>query len=945
MFHRGRFVLIPLVMSSLTALADDPQRFDVSQAWFKPELQINNRPEVCEPIFRTYFNYFVSPGASNPVQPISSRGSGDHKPGALTESIQEISWTELGDRGGGEEVLRLAEWRQGDKYFGMLEHGRAIGWRPHTYQYFLLDKPPSEAVAIDANGSYGDGSLGLLDKSAKSGVYEVIYPSDPRYRNYREHIGIQVANVYTFGRDVYLALVGHTEGELRQPVYFVASVVSPRQLRLVCKFTTSPPSTALRSEVAKIPSFSDFEQVTRDIMGEGGDCGTMNAPARAMNDLREGLDALIVRPWAYSTDLESYGFPVWGYSGAWNYRKYSEFKTILPKTRQALADRYARNYRLPKSEALKLADAGITAALARGFSHGAAEDEYHELHRALLEGRPAAEIDRLLPAPDALKKTAYDDGLLAIAIGHPRLVELLLMRGYDPNETNAFGKTPLMYAAQFNDLESAKLLVKHGANVEFATTRPLDTCNYTVHTHGVTALHYAVRYASRDFIAWLVDTGAVTSVKDSSGYTALDYLTRFGGYVRYQLIAADGSYGQQNKLLTNPQIDSLAALLSPLGDEQRRQTVDEENRSAETLYRAGQVKEAYAAVKRALSLDAKDERALSSLSLIALKLGYHGESAKAASYLIKNASGESVRASAYFNLGLACEAAGSDRFHYTNITYDGATYCEERWDRYHGPLHYYLMAYQTAPTTSRANAITEFLGKIDNQHGKWLCKAHGSAANPRSVYVARNHIYLLAKTGTEISYPKLARRERNQDSALEVKAKEQFPLGNGLSVLRWEVSVPFQGTLILGNQLCSRFLPTLIDDGTELVEVYTRDERKPVSVSSSTSKPIVLVLYGNVTKWTITDDSRNIRAVYVHGRDSELQRAENSAAVVHMDTKQGAYSEPWGSSFNAYSATSIGLKVGAMVDATNRQQVRLDDAVLSSLPPCDSRPRSNCRSH
>ncbi len=943
MYQHGRIAVILLTTVGLTVHADDERRFDVSQAWFKPELQVNNRPEICEPIFRAYFDYFVSPGTSNPLRPISSRGDGSHNPDALNKSIREINWLELGDKEDSQEILRLAEWRKGNKYFGILEHGRAIGWRPHTYQYFLLDKPPSEAVAIDTNGSYGEGSLGLLDKSAKSGMYEVIYPSDPRYRNYREHIGIQVANVYIFGKDVYLALVGHTEGELRQTDYLVTSVVSPRQLRLVCKFTTSPPSTALRSEAAKIPSFSDFEQVTSDIMGGGGNCGTLNAPARAMYDLREGLDALIVRPWAYSTTQGGYDFSAWGYSGAWNYRKYLEFKAILPKAGQALADRYARNYRLPKSEALRLADTGIAAALGRGFSHGDTEDELYELHRALLEGRPPEELEPLL-RPTALKQNEYVDSLLAFAIGHPHLVELLLKHGYDPNETNAFGKTPLMYAAQFNDLESAKLLVKYGANIELATIRPLDTCNYTIGTHNVTALHYAVRYASGDFISWLVEAGAVTSAKDTNGRTALDYLNRFGGYVRYG-VEAESSYGQQNRLLTKPQIGSLVARLSPPDEGKRLQLADESNRRAEMLYRAGQVKEAYAAAKRTLSLDPKHESALSNLSLIALKLGYHGESAKAASYLIKNASAKGVRASAYFNLGLACEAVGRNRFHYTSISYDGANYCEERWDRYQGPLHNYLMAYQTMPTASRANAIAEFLERTDSQHGKWLCKANGAAANPRSVYVARNHVYFLGKTGTEIFYPKFARRERNQDIDLEVKAREQFPLGNGLSVFRWEVPVPSQGTLVLGNQLCNRFLPVLIDDGTELVEVYSSDARKPVSVSSSASKPIVLVLYGNEAKWTILDDSKNIRAIYVHGRDSELQRPKNMAAVVYMDTKQGAYSEPWGSSFNAYSTTLIGLRVGAMVTATNRQHVHLDDVVLSGLPPCDSRPRSSCRLH
>src|SRR5262249_20858327 len=86
--------------------------------------------------------------------------------------------------------------------------------------------------------------------------------------------------------------------------------------------------------------------------------------------------------------------------------------------------------------------------------------------------------------------------------------------------------------------------VKYGADTERATTRPFDTCNYTITTHGVTVLHYAVRYASKDFIAWLVAIGAVTSVRDSNGYTAFDYLTKFGGFLGYQQ-TAETSYGKR----------------------------------------------------------------------------------------------------------------------------------------------------------------------------------------------------------------------------------------------------------------------------------------------------------------------------------------------------------------------------------------------------------------
>lgn len=942
LFHFKINAFILLIISCATAFAGEQQRFDVSKAWFKPELLVNNQPEICEPIFERYVDYFVSTGASNPLKPISARYWEKHNPGALTNKIHEIEWVGIGE---GEEENRLAQWRQDGKYLGIIEQSQAIGWRPPTYQYYLIDKPPLSAdVKNGAKVHYGEGPISYLSETDKPGIFDVIYESDPRFKNFKQNTFVQVANVYLFNDQMYLALTSNSSYKQGPAVYFIASITTPHQVKTVCKFTALPSSDAIRSESGKISNFKEFEDVVLKIMGGGGNCGTLNAPARAMHELREGLNSLIFRPWTYSSSMGNYDFSSWGYSGAWNYRKYLEFNALLPKARLGLADKYVKDYQLDKNQALILANEGIRSILARAFNHGRAEDKHQELHQVLLEGKMVEEISSLLPEPEAMNDV-YGDSLLAFAIGHPRLVELLLKRGFDPNKTNAFGKTPLMYAAQFNDLESAKLLIKYGANPALATTRPGDSCNYTIMTNHVTALHYAVRYASRDFIMWIVEAGAVTSAQDSNGHTPFEYLTKFGGYVGYRK-TADTSYGEQNAFLTKSHFDSLAALLTPFSENKRQLVSDEENRNAELLYQSGKVREAYVAVKKSLSLNPMNERALSNLSLIALKLGYYGESAKSATYVIKHATSDNERASAYFNIGLACHAKAKKGFHYATIFYDGETFCQERWDRYHGPLYYYLKAYQTFPTKSRANAIAEFFDEIDNQHGKWLCKKRDADSNSRAVYVARNHVYFLTKTGTEIVYQRFARRERDKDIALEVTKKEEFPLGNGLSVSRWEVDVPFQGTLVLDEQLCSRYLPSMIDDKTELVELYSHGENRPVTVTTNTSKPIVLVLYGNNASWTITDDSKNIHAIYVHGKDATLRHPNKTQAVVYMDTKQYVYSEPWGSSFNAYTETMVGLKIGALIDSTSRPHTKLDDVVLSSLPHCDnSRVRTNCRTH
>lgn len=932
MFRLKINILLLGCLLCIPVLSAEQPRFDVSRAWFKPELLVNNQPELCTPMFQKYVDYFVSPEGTNPLAPISARAWDKHTPGALTSTIRELEWTAIGDE---EKGLRLAQWRQDGKYLGIVEKSDAIGWRPPSYEYYPIDKPVSDVRVADETEEQFEGSISFLREVGKSGVFDVIYQSDSRFNEFNQNILVQLANIYAFNDRVYVALIATQASG--PTLHLIASVITPRQLKLVCKFSTLPSTNAIRSASGKISYFKDFENTVADIMGGGGNCGTLNSPARAMGALREGLEALIYRPWTYQTG--NYDLASWGYSGPWNYRKYLEFEAILPKVQKSLAEKYIRDYRLEPVKAHELAVKGIDAALARGFRSGSVEDdEYQQLHWALLSGKTVDEVLPFLPDLATMKENEYKDSAVAFAIGHPHLVELLLKHGFNPNQANAFGKTALMYAAQFNDLESAKILVRYGANIELATIQPLDSCTYTISSNRVTALHYAVRYASDDFITWLVRAGAVVSARDSNGKTPLDYLTKFGGTVEHENYS-ETSYGAQNRLLTPSKIASLASLLTPLSENQLKRQSDEMNRIAQSLYRAGKIKEAYVAVKKALSLHETNERASSNLSLIALKLGYHGESAKAADYLIKNAKSESERASAYFNTGLVCQAEGKKGFHYATIYYDGEVYCEERKGGYRGPLHYFLKAYQASPTASRANAIVEFLEQADPQRGKWLCKENDSGSNLRAVYVALNHVYFLKKEGSEISDEGFA---SNTNVALKVTRREDFSLGNGLSLSRWDVVVPSQGVLILGERICGRFLPALIDNDAALIELHTHGNREKINVNFRSSKPTVLVLYGNFTHWTIASESQNIHAVYVHGKDSTLEYSNDTAAV-YRDTKQYAHSKPWGSSFNPNTSRVIGLSIGAIIDATGRLQVPLDDAVLNDLPRCEERVQTNCR--
>src|SRR5690606_35380685 len=104
------------------------------------------------------------------------------------------------------------------------------------------------------------------------------------------------------------------------------------------------------------------------------------------------------------------------------------------------------------------------------------------LRQAILERRPIEEIDELYQAqareaepPDSFQEASQYDSVLNAAIGYPEALQYLLGRGLDPNVTNGFGKTPLMYAAQHDQLESARILLRAGADPNAATYPPEDT--------------------------------------------------------------------------------------------------------------------------------------------------------------------------------------------------------------------------------------------------------------------------------------------------------------------------------------------------------------------------------------------------------------------------------------------------------------------------------------
>lgn len=118
------------------------------------------------------------------------------------------------------------------------------------------------------------------------------------------------------------------------------------------------------------------------------------------------------------------------------------------------------------------------------------------------------------------------NSMLLAAQGDPGLTALILSFGADVDApTNWFGKTPLMYAAQSDDLTAVRVLLDNGADPSAQTETSLPRC-YKLARDARTPLMYAAENASPELISALLQAGADPAAADTQGNTAVWYLER-----------------------------------------------------------------------------------------------------------------------------------------------------------------------------------------------------------------------------------------------------------------------------------------------------------------------------------------------------------------------------------------------------------------------------------
>lgn len=138
-----------------------------------------------------------------------------------------------------------------------------------------------------------------------------------------------------------------------------------------------------------------------------------------------------------------------------------------------------------------------------------------ELREATLPGDALAVLSLVMRKPKLINVRTGDDGRsplhYAVLKRHPLMVEMLLKLGAKVDIRDISGRTPLHQAALCGELECAKVLVEHGADIE--AKEDWEHC---------TPLLDAARTSNDDIVVFLLHQKANPLAVDSHGRNALN---------------------------------------------------------------------------------------------------------------------------------------------------------------------------------------------------------------------------------------------------------------------------------------------------------------------------------------------------------------------------------------------------------------------------------------
>ncbi|QFU23185.1 ankyrin repeat domain-containing protein [Shewanella eurypsychrophilus] len=782
------FLILLSLLASLSAEA-----VDFSKSWFKPELIVNNAP-ICEDLLlQTKQIWNGSIFQIYPSSKMSTQRTDDVQINGKT--VHLYSYTHSGCGGACERYQLLAS-------------NEPFPDRRADYKYYrtLLDESPS--------------ARNFHFLSSDDGSYYLFLP----------------------GKDLN-QLYKLTENANWHHECSVIKAPSPEQILKV------------KSDYSEVQaSLSELRGLIGGLRrGAGSSCGSMDTHWRWSSKIDDEFEKLLYAPRqkpktekryddsTYEIDLKN--LELWSLQGLSEFDAFNQYKIKLATATNHLSKFYQKHFQWKEEEADEIADYALKSAISSGIRFYRYmpfnTSEEADLRRAILQKRPLEEIrkidisgiDRSFDNKGWFK---INESILNVAVKHPKAMSYLLGSGFDPNSQNVFDKTPLMYAAQYDGFDSARLLIEAGAEVNTGTIIPNDNCGYTLRTSNMSPLHYAVRYSSKGLIQLLIDNGASKFFDVRNGHNRpstieypIDWLTRFDNES-----LTDDDKAEINQSLKLPGKDELANLTAEL------------NLKGEKLYGEGKITAANDKFKEAIQVDNGNIRAINNFALTSLKLKDKQRSIQASTKIIESKkASDKQKASAYFNIGLACEGAG--RY---GLKFDGRRYCRQN------SLEYLVKSYQAYPTKSRSNAIVNRFTKRDK--AEFACKSNST--DFEAVYKRGKAFHFLHKKPMEqvisdvesvYSTNESFKIERNK---FTLTFKELTELENGYSMSTYKSDTSIGEAFAFEGQVCSSLSSKLLPEKDKLVYVQAANVSTEVDIEFDLDKSYTIILSGNVL-WKVSE--------------------------------------------------------------------------------------------
>lgn len=276
-------------------------------------------------------------------------------------------------------------------------------------------------------------------------------------------------------------------------------------------------------------------------------------------------------------DWGKFPYNEWAIQSYFTFKKFNEFINYgigYKKALNMLTEHYIKYFNVTKEKAYNHALYVLTLSV---FTKNWAPIQPNNLKYLLLTGAPWSEIEQFHP------HIQNPDQYLQYSIHHPQNLKKLIELGKNDPHFNIniqdvdLAKTPLMWASQHGFINSVKLLVENGANLNQQTT-DLDECvginasvsNLCVQNRQRTALMYAAQEGHEEIVRYLIAQGANKNIMDSRGKTAYHYMIGEAPWKNpyHKMTIGDGMTRPREKddkktLFTEKQIESLTPLLLP----------------------------------------------------------------------------------------------------------------------------------------------------------------------------------------------------------------------------------------------------------------------------------------------------------------------------------------------------------------------------------------------